>query len=57
MPKVTYIEYNGIAHLVVVPVGLSVMPAAMADRRSPFCDDLGRDIPKSDLYKAVATGS
>ena len=31
--------------------------AAMADRRSPFCDDLGRDIRKSDLYKAVATGS
>src|SRR5580704_556771 len=31
--------------------------AAMEDRRSPFCDDLGRDIRKSDLYKAVATGS
>jgi 2Fe-2S ferredoxin len=29
MPKVTYIEYNGTAHLVVVPVGLSVMRGAV----------------------------
>ena len=29
MPKVTYIEYNGTAHLVEVAVGLSVMRGAV----------------------------
>ena len=29
MPKVTYIEYNGTAHTVDVPVGLSVMRGAV----------------------------
>jgi len=29
MPKVTYIEHNGTAHQVEVPVGLSVMRGAM----------------------------
>jgi len=29
MPKVTYIEYNGTAHTVDVPIGLSVMRGAV----------------------------
>jgi 2Fe-2S ferredoxin len=37
MPKVTYVEYNGIAHEVDVPVGTSVMRGAV-DNNVPGID-------------------
>ena len=43
MPKVTYIEYNGSAHVVEVPIGLSVMRGAVTNNVPGIDADCGGD--------------
>ena len=45
MPNVTYIEFNGTAHTVEVPVGTSLMRGAVDNNIAGIDADCGGDAP------------
>ena len=53
MLKVTYIEYNGTAHLVVVAVGLSVMRGAVNNNVPGIDADCGGECACAGLVQSV----